>query len=149
MTTASSVARSAVGVRAVADDAMPSSLTASVAASLRAVGILIEVLDVSSSPSSRSSLIRSITTCSSMQIMYHTPVVHPGLPRLRSRFQLGRECAARSDRRPIPSEEGFLAFPSQRVGHGSGRRYWLRRLPLAVKTPPHALRAEQEWQISR
>jgi hypothetical protein len=89
MTTASSVARSAVVVRAVADDAMPSSLTASVAASLRAVGILIEVLDVSSSPSSRSSLIRSITTCSSMQITYHTPVVQTDLPRLRSRFQLG------------------------------------------------------------
>src|SRR6476619_3697198 len=89
MTTASSVARSAVVVRAVADDAMPSSLTASVAASLRAVGILIEVLDVSSSPSSRSSLIRSITTCSSMQIMYHTLVVQTDLPRLRSRFQLG------------------------------------------------------------
>ena len=75
MTAASSVARSAAVVRAVADGAMPSSVTASAAASLRAVGILIEVLDVSSSPSSRSSLIRSMAVCRSMEVMYHAPVV--------------------------------------------------------------------------
>ena len=43
----------------------------------------------------------------------------------------------------------FHAFPSLRVDHGSGRRRWLRRLPLVVKTPPHASRTEQEWQMSR
>ena len=75
MTTASSVARSAAVVRAVADDAMPSSLTAKAAASLRAVGILIEVLDVSSSLQSRSSPIRSMTAGTSMRVLYHAAVV--------------------------------------------------------------------------
>src|SRR6266581_4046802 len=84
MTTASSVARSAAVVREVADDATPSSLTASAAASLRAVGILIEVLDVSSSPSSRSSLSRSMAVCRSMQVMYHASVVQIEPNALRS-----------------------------------------------------------------
>src|SRR5260370_40111154 len=75
MRAASSVGRSAAVVRAVGGGGMPSSLTASAAASLRAVGILIEVLDVSSSPSSRSSLIRSIAVCNSIKVMYHAPVV--------------------------------------------------------------------------
>ena len=59
MTSASSVALSAAAVRAVADGATPSSLTASVAASLSVVGILIDVLDVSALPLSSSWLIRS------------------------------------------------------------------------------------------
>src|SRR6266702_7894161 len=84
MTTASSVARSAAVVREVADDATPSSLTASAAASLRAVGILIEVLDVSSSPSSRSSLSRSMAVCRSMQVTYHASVVQIEPNALRS-----------------------------------------------------------------
>src|SRR5271154_323510 len=67
MTTDSSVARSAAVVRAVADGAMPSSVTARAAASLRAVGILIEVLDVPSSLPSRSSPIRSMTAGTSTQ----------------------------------------------------------------------------------
>ena len=32
---------------------------------------------------------------------------------------------------------------------GTGRRCWLRRLPLVVKTPPHASRTEQDRQMSR
>src|SRR5580693_4591597 len=77
MTTASSVARSAAVVRAVADGATPSSFTARAAASLRAVGILIEVLEVPCSLPSRSLLIRSMTTGPSMQVVYHVPVVQP------------------------------------------------------------------------
>src|SRR6266568_2072683 len=64
MTTASSVARSAAVVRDV--------------------GILIEVLDVSSSPSSRSSLSRSMAVCRSMQVMYHASVVQIEPNALRS-----------------------------------------------------------------
>ena len=37
----------------------------------------------------------------------------------------------------------------QRTDQGTGRRCWLRRLPLVVKTPPHASRTEQERQMSR
>jgi hypothetical protein len=32
---------------------------------------------------------------------------------------------------------------------GTGRRCWLRRLPLVVKTPPHVSRTEQVRQMSR
>jgi len=37
----------------------------------------------------------------------------------------------------------------RRTDQGTGRRCWLRRLPLVVKTPPHASRTEQERQMSR
>ena len=39
--------------------------------------------------------------------------------------------------------------PQRRVVQGTGRRCWLRRLPLVVKTPPHASRTEQVRQMSR
>ena len=102
MTAASRVARSAVVVRVVVDGAMPSSLTASAAASLRATGILIEVLDVSSSPPSRSSLIRSMTAPTSMPVMYHTSVVQNRAPTapMSHRVGTGRQGRAGDRRRP-------------------------------------------------
>ena len=118
MTTASSDTRSAEVVRAVADGAMPSSLTASAAASLGAVGILIEVLVVSSSSSSRSSLIRSITVCSSMRIMYHAPVVqNHDRPGKGAHVLLGSESCRTGTRARSGSRTGMLM-----VACGQGRR---------------------------
>jgi hypothetical protein len=75
MTIASSAARSAAVVKVVVEGATPSSLTASAAASRSAVGILIDVLDVSIAPASRSSLIRSIAVIASTRLLYHIAVV--------------------------------------------------------------------------
>ena len=78
---ASSIARSAAAVSAVADGATPSSATAIAAASLRAAGSLIDVLDLGEPSASSSALIRPIATGSSMAELYRIYVVHPrGIP---------------------------------------------------------------------